>query len=267
MSLSRISKVFDRNTDTPVMSMFITAGYPDIESTPELILALEASGADIIELGMPFSDPLADGPTIQYSSEVSIANGTDLDTIFRMVKKVRETSEIPIVLMGYINPILHYGVEDFFKNAAEAGVDGFILPDVPIEESSFVEEYCQKYGMDLIYLVAPNTTDARMQLIDEKSKGFVYCVSITGVTGSRDGDTVVASVQRFIERVKANVRKNPVLVGFGIKSHDDAVRISAGLRGFVVGSALIEQIRKEYPSENWIETVKSFVRQIKSGRS
>ena len=266
MSVERISSVFTKDREDPVMALFITAGYPEPSVTPDLLLALEESGADIIELGMPFSDPLADGPTIQYSSEVAIEAGTDLDKIFGMVEEVRKSSQIPIVLMGYINPILHYGIDDFFKAASKSGVDGFILPDVPVEESTLIEEYCRKYEMALIYLVAPNTSDARMKLIDSKSQGFVYCVSVTGVTGARDGDQVATSVQRFIDRVKQNVVQNPVLVGFGIKSHEDAKRISAGLNGFVVGSALIDTIRKHYPNSDWLDQTKAFVRDIKFGK-
>lgn len=265
MQNSRISKVFSKKGNEKVMSLFITAGFPELDSTPELILELEKAGADIIELGMPFSDPLADGPTIQQSSEISIQNGTTLDHIFSQVTEVRQHSEIPIILMGYINPILHYGVEDFFKNASEAGVDGFILPDVPVEESTLVEEECRKHHMSLIYLVAPNTTDVRMKLIDEKSEGFVYCVSVTGVTGAREGDQVANSVASFIDRVKENITKNPVLVGFGIKSHDDAMIISRELDGFVVGSALINTINKNYPNSDWIQQTSQFVSRIKHG--
>lgn len=265
MSENRIKKVFDKKWNEPVMTLFVTAGYPDPSVTPDLVLALEESGADIIELGMPYSDPLADGPTIQYSSEVAIEAGTTLDLIFEMVQKIRKTSQIPIVLMGYINPILHYGIDEFFKNAAKSGVDGFILPDVPVEESALVDEFCSKYGMSLIYLVAPNTSDKRMQLIDEKSDGFVYCVSITGVTGAREGSQVADSVSGFIERVRKNVVRNPVLVGFGIKSHNDAQRVSQGVHGFVVGSALIDTIRKNYPNPGWIDQIRNFVKDIKYG--
>lgn len=245
--------------------MFITAGYPEPSVTTDLVLALEESGADIIELGMPFSDPLADGPTIQYSSEVAIREGTDLTVVLGKVREIRKVSQIPIVLMGYINPILHFGLDSFFQEAADAGVDGFILPDVPVEESTLVEEHCSQLGMALIYLVAPNTTDERMKRIDSQSQGFVYCVSVTGVTGVRDGNQVAASVDRFIDRVKKNVTRNPVLVGFGIKSHEDAMRISQGLNGFVVGSALIDVIRKNYPNSDWLDQVKTFVKAIKYG--
>lgn len=264
---SRLTTLFqNRTSDQKIMNLFLTAGFPDQESSAELILGLEKNGADIIELGMPFSDPLADGPTIQYSSNVAIENGTNLQTVFDIVKKVRESSEIPIVLMGYINPILRYGISAFFDDAAKAGVDGFILPDVPVEEADEVEQYCKKYGLDLIYLVAPNTTDERMKLIDEKSTGFIYCVSVTGVTGARDGGEVARSVEKFINRVNSNISKNPVLVGFGIKNHDNAVTISKKLDGFVVGSALINNIKENYPNNGWKEKLYSFVHELKFGK-
>jgi tryptophan synthase alpha chain len=265
MPTDRIKRVFEQKSDQKIMSLFITAGYPDLGCTPALIHELERSGADIIELGMPFSDPLADGSTIQKSSEVAIENGTDLDKIFDMVREVRKTSEIPIILMGYINPILHYGVDAFFEQAASSGVDGFILPDVPVEESGLVSEACNSRNMALIYLVAPNTTDARMKLIDSQSEGFVYCVSVTGVTGAREGSTVADSVDRFIDRVRTHVTRNPVLVGFGIKSHADAMKVSDKVDGFVVGSALINYISANYPNSDWVERTGEFVREIKTG--
>lgn len=250
-----------------IMSLFLTAGYPDMESTVDLILGFEKNGADLIELGMPFSDPLADGPTIQYSSNVAIKNGITMDRIFEMVSRVREISEIPIILMGYINPIMRYGITAFCERAASAGVDGLIIPDLPVEESSLLEKEARKKGLNLIYLVAPNTSDKRMQLIDSKSEGFVYCVSVTGVTGARDGEEVARSVQRFINRVNENVTRNPKLVGFGIKSHEDAQKIAEKLQGFIVGSALIEEVKTHYPREGWKNKVFAFVHRLKYGKN
>lgn len=248
-----------------VMNLFITAGYPSKEETVELILGYERSGADIIELGMPFSDPLADGPTIQHSSEVALAQGLMMDDIFDMVAEVRKHSEIPIVLMGYINPLIHYGPEAFFKKCAATGVDGLILPDVPVEESGFIKAYSTDYDIPLIYLVAPNSTDARMRLVDEQSGGFVYCVSVTGVTGARKGEEVSDSVQRFIARINANITRNPVLIGFGISSHHDAMKIAERADGFVVGSALINHIREHHTKPDWKEAHFEFVRRLKYG--
>ncbi len=264
--MNRIIEKFQKKApEEKLMSLFITAGYPDINSSVELILGFEKNGADIIELGMPFSDPLADGPTIQYSSDVAIENGINIDTIFDIVKETRKTSQIPIILMGYMNPVLHYGVAKFCKNARNAGVDGLILPDIPVDEGGIIEREAEANSLPIIYLVAPNTTDVRMKLADSKSEGFVYCVSVTGVTGARDGDEVSDSVTRFIDRVRQNVINNPVMVGFGIKSYEDAQRIASNADGFIVGSALIDSIRNSYPEKDWKDQVFSFVHSLKFG--
>ena len=247
------------------MSLFITAGYPDVTETVDLVLGFERNGADIIELGIPFSDPLADGPTIQYSSNIAISKGITIQGIFNMVVDIRKESEIPVVLMGYINPMLRFGLENFFTTAAKAGVDGLIVPDLPLDEGGMIEELARKNGIQLIYLIAPNTSDERMQLSDQKSAGFVYCVSVTGVTGAREGSEVQQSVDKFIQRSKANITKNPLMVGFGIKNFTDAQNISSEVEGFIVGSALIETIRNSYPSEHWKEVVFDFVHQLKFG--
>ncbi|PWN07649.1 tryptophan synthase subunit alpha [Rhodohalobacter mucosus] len=263
---SRIQNVFDNRTgEEKIMSLFITAGYPDLESTVDLILGFEKNGADLIELGMPFSDPLADGPTIQYASNVAIKNGITMKRIFDMVRAVRKESDIPIILMGYINPVIRFGVQDFCREAAEAGVDGLIIPDAPLEESSIISKEAKDNGLDIIYLVAPNSTDERMKRVDAQSSGFVYCVSVTGVTGARSGEEVAKSVEKFIERVKENVKINPKLVGFGIKSHDDAKMIARETDGFIVGSALIDAIRKDYPDQEWMANVFAFVKELKYG--
>jgi tryptophan synthase alpha chain len=263
---NRIQDFFEnRQSDQKVMSLFITAGYPDIESSVELILGFEENGADIIEIGMPFSDPLADGPTIQYSSNVAISNGITTDKIFDIVKSVREKSEIPLILMGYINPVLRYGISSFCKDAADAGVDGLIIPDVTLEESEIIRDEADHNNLSLIYLVAPNTSDKRMKQIDQASNGFVYCVSVTGVTGARDGDEIARSVERFINRVNRNVTRNPKLIGFGIRTHQDAVRISEKSDGFIVGSALIDTIRTHYPETHWKEKAFQFVKNLKFG--
>ncbi len=265
---TRIQSLFEnKSDDDKIMSLFISAGYPELESTVDLILGFEENGAELIELGMPFSDPLADGPTIQYASNTAISNGITMSKIFEMVREVRKSSEIPLILMGYINPILKYGVDRFCKEAEESGVDGLIIPDAPVEESSIISKKAEEHNLNLIYLVAPNSSDERMRVVDEHSNGFVYCVSVTGVTGAREGDEVAKSVERFIDRVKTNVTKNPKLVGFGIKSYEDAKIISKEVDGFIVGSALIDTIKQEYPNEGWKENVFSFVRKLKYGKA
>lgn len=263
--MNRITKKFEEKGSEKLMSLFLTAGFPDLESTVDLVLGFEKNGADVIELGIPFSDPLADGPTIQYSSDIAISNGISVDKILEMVAEIRKHSEIPIILMGYMNPVLRYGVKAFCEKASTVGVDGLILPDIPVEESGLIEEYAEQNNLPIIYLVAPNTTDERMKLADRKSDGFVYCVSVTGVTGARDGGEVSKSVASFIERVKTNVTMNPVMVGFGIKSYEDAQSITSNADGFIVGSALIDVIRKSYPENNWKTDTFSFVHSLKFG--
>lgn len=262
----RIRFVFEsKKRDEKIMSLFITAGYPDLDSTVELVLEFEKNGADIVELGMPFSDPLADGPTIQYASNIAIANGITISKILNMVAEIRKESEMPIVLMGYINPILRYGIDKFCEDASKNGVDGLIIPDAPIEESAKLANSAANNNLDLIFLVAPNSSDERMRLIDKQSRGFVYCVSVTGVTGARDGEEISNSVDKFIDRVTHNVTLNPKLVGFGIKNHRDAMSISEKVDGFIVGSALIDTIRKNYPTNGWKQKTFSFVKELKFG--
>lgn len=247
------------------MNLFITAGFPTIEDSADILIGMHENGADMIELGMPFSDPLADGPTIQRSSNKAIENGTSISTIFEIVRTVRKKSEVPIILMGYVNPVIQYGVSEFCEQAAAAGVDGLIIPDLILEEVALIEEDAKKHGLHIIHLVAPNSSDERMRLVDQRSDGFVYCVSVTGVTGARSAEEVQNSVGRFIDRVNQNVTKNPKLIGFGIKSHEDAVKVTEKSDGFIVGSALIDLIENHYPQEDWKKHLYQFVYKLKHG--
>jgi len=259
----RIKRVFDQHADRKVMSLFLTAGYTTPDTTVDMVLTCIRAGADIIELGMPFSDPLADGPTIQRSSNRAIEQGISLPKVFSMVEQIRAQTETPIILMGYMNTLLHYGVERFCDHAAQAGVDGLILPDVPVEEHDWIAAHTQKTGLCAIHLVAPNTSEERMRWIDAHTQGFVYCVSVTGVTGSRDGTQLQASVDQFIDRVVHTITKNPVLIGFGIRNKEDALRVSAKVDGFIVGSALIEHIEQHYPHPEWLEELSHFVQNLR----
>jgi tryptophan synthase alpha chain len=222
------------------LACFLTAGFPTIDATIPFVSEIENSGADIIELGMPFSDPLAEGPVIQHSSQVALKQGITLDKVLSCVKTIRQSSEIPLVLMGYLNPILAYGAERFFKAAASAGVDGVILPELPFEESGRYKSVFESSGLANIILVTPTTPLRRIAQIDRASEGFLYCVSTTGVTGS----TVHANNSMYISNVKKSARKNPVLVGFGIKTPADARRIAQYADGVIVGSALVQRIAR-----------------------
>jgi tryptophan synthase alpha chain len=219
---------------------FLTAGFPTIGATIPLVLGIEKGGADIIELGMPFSDPLAEGPIIQRSSQVALNHGMTLDKILSYVKTIRQSSDIPLVLMGYLNPILAYGAEKFFTAAAGAGVDGVILPELPFEESKRYKSNFENSGLANIILVTPTTPPNRIAMIDRASEGFLYCVSTTGVTGSDVRSTSIS----YINNVKKSAKKNPVLVGFGIKTPEDASRIAQYADGVIVGSALVQRIAR-----------------------
>jgi len=235
------------------LALFLTAGFPAAESTPALATALASAGADIIELGMPFSDPLADGPVIQESSARSLANGTTVRTVLRDVRRIRSSSDVPLVLMGYVNPILSYGPGKFFAECAACGVDGVILPEITLEERDRFSAAIEAGGLCNILLVAPTTPAERVRAIDEASRGFLYCVSTTGVTGEggrrAPGD--------FIPRVKAAAARNPVLVGFGISTPEDALRASAASDGVIIGSALLKRILGGDGEESLGEWVRS----------
>lgn len=239
------------------LACFLTAGYPTLDALLPLVGAVEKGGADIIELGMPFSDPLADGPVIQHSSHIALQQGVTLDWILSQVRLIRRSSDIPLVLMGYLNPILAYGEAKFFAAAARAGVDGIILPELPLEESDRYADLFKANNLANILLVTPTTLPVRIALIDKQSSGFLYCVSTTGVTGSTKNKIDIS----YIKAVKSSAKKNPVLVGFGIRSVEDARRAVRTADGVIVGSALIELIRKGKS----LTAVESFVRGIKTG--
>lgn len=256
----RLERVFSENPGRKIVSLFITAGFPHPAETVNLVCGMADAGADIIELGIPFSDPLADGPTIQFSSDVAIKYGTDLDKMFEMMVEIRHRSDVPVIFMGYSNPVFHYGLEKFMKRCLETGVDGLIIPDLPPEETPHALRHL---SVPMIYLVAPNTTDDRMRFIDDRSHPFVYCVSITGVTGARSSKEVADSVAGFRDRVKANVVKNRAMVGFGIRNGEDAKVISNGFDGFIVGSALIDFIRQEMVHPNWHHKFYHWVKELR----
>ncbi len=258
-----VARIVDKLADIKAeggkaLTLFLTAGFPELHSTPELVLELERAGADIIELGMPFSDPLADGPIIQQSSAIALKNGATLDTILSDVKKIRASSNIPIVLMGYVNPILKHGAERFFNSAREAGVDGVILPEVPKEEAERFSHVIEGNQLANILLVAPTTSDERVEEIDKASSGFLYCVSTTGVTGA-GGQTPALD---YIRRVKHHAKKNPVLVGFGISSSKEARRYAKEADGVIVGSALIKRIMRGRDNRfaDWVAEFKNVMR-------
>jgi len=237
--MSRIALKFDSlaQQGKKALITFITAGDPDLAATEELIPALERAGADIIELGVPFSDPMADGPTIQLSSERALAAGTTLAKILAMVKSVRRHTQVPLLLMGYYNPIFCYGPERFLADAAEAGVDGVLLVDLPPEEAGDFKSLADRHGVDVIFLLTPTSDKARIDKVARLGSGFIYYVSVTGVTGARQ--SVDSSVFDAVAGIKSQVRL-PLAVGFGISTPDQAARVAGVADGVVVGSAIVK---------------------------
>lgn len=238
-----------------VLSVFLTSGFPCKENFPELALKILEAGADMLEIGFPFSDPLADGPIIQSSSYKALQDGVNLAATLNYVKQIRKSTDKPIILMGYANPVLSFGVSRFAEQAQVSGVNGVIIPDVPIEEfDSFFGNYFNE--LDVILLITPTTSDERIKLIDEKSKGFIYCVSVSGTTGLHHQDKS-AGIE-FVKRAHNTVIKNKILVGFGISSGDDAKAFTPYCNGVIVGSAVIKSLSNDDESySNTIQMVKN----------
>lgn len=236
--MSRIKEIFGKSKK--LLNVYCTAGYPQLDSTLEVIKALQENGADIIELGMPYSDPLADGPVIQLSSSIALANGMTITKLFEQLKDLRKEVSVPVILMGYMNPVLQYGFEKFCADAAAAGIDGLILPDLP--EYEFETEYgsiIKEHKLDFIFLVTPETSDERMQKLDSLSTGFLYAVSSSSTTGS---DKKGADTEGYLQKLKNLKLGNQVLVGFGIKdkaSFDAVCQLSDGA---IIGSAYIKAL-------------------------
>lgn len=259
--MNRIDERFAsiRETGHKALITFITAGDPDINSTYDLVLAMEKAGADVIELGIPYSDPLADGPTIQASSARALMNGIKIPHIMNIVKKIREKSSIPLVYLVYYNSIFKYGIEKFIAEASNAGIDGLIIPDLPIEERKDIIEEADKYGVYLIPLVAP-TSKERIKLITQNGKGFVYCVSTTGVTGVRhDIETDINEYMKIVSQYT----NMPKALGFGISGPDMAKRFKQYCEGIIVGSAIIERIAEAHNKTEMLSEVEKFVSSLK----
>lgn len=240
---------------------FITAGDPDLTTSEQIVHALVESGVDLIELGFPFSDPMADGPTIQFASERALESGTTLRGVLDMVARVREHSNVPVVLMGYYNPVFNYGPEQFAKDASAVGVDGLLLVDLPPEEATELHPFLKDAGIDLITLLAPTTGDERTGMLAADGEGFLYYVSMTGVTGSQkvDAGAIAESVNELKKRSSV-----PVAVGFGVSTPEDAKAVAKNADAVVVGSALVKLIAEFSGSSRLLDEVRSFVRQLKA---
>ena len=252
--MSRINKKLQENKK--LLSIYFTAGYPKINDTTTIIETLEKSGVDMIEIGLPFSDPLADGPTIQASSTQALKNGMTTKLLFSQLKNIRESVNIPLIIMGYFNPIFQYGVEEFCKKCKEIGIDGLIIPDLPVDE--YHEKYqaiFEKYNLANVFLITPQTSEKRIRFIDSISKGFIYMVSSASTTGAQN--SFGESQEKYFKKIKAMDLKTPQIVGFGISNavtFEQATRLS---NGAIIGSAFVNFIKT-----NPIKNIPIFIESI-----
>ncbi|MDQ3855135.1 MAG: tryptophan synthase subunit alpha [Chloroflexota bacterium] len=239
---------------------YLMVGFPEPGAEPALAATLEAAGADILELGLPFSDPLADGPTVQRAANRSLAAGTTMSACILSAARIRERTALPLVMMGYLNPLLAYGIERFCADAAAAGVDGLIVPDLPPEEAEGVRAATRAHAVDLIYLLAPTSTDERIQQVAGAASGFIYCVSLTGVTGARS--ELSAGLEPFLQRVRRHTDV-PLAVGFGISKPEHVAQVSRLADGVVVASALLDLLDR-LPSGDVSATVNTYVASLRA---
>ena len=242
--------------DKKILSIYFTAGYPNLNDTINIIQNLEKSGVDLIEIGLPFSDPLADGPTIQASSTQALKNGMTTAALFDQLKDIRNSVKIPLIIMGYFNPILQYGVEDFCKKCQEIGIDGLIIPDLPVDVyNDNYKAIFETYGLINIFLITPQTSVERIRFIDSISKGFIYMVSSTSVTGSQSG--FGDEQTQYFKRIANMNLKNPQIVGFGIHNNETFLQASTFAKGAIIGSAFIKQL-----TNNGVTAIDDFIKKI-----
>ncbi len=263
--MSRIKNTFNRlkKKNETALIPYIMAGDPDLGTTRALIFEMEKAGCDIIELGAPFSDPLADGPTIQKAAIRSLRNNTRIADVLGLVAEVRKESKIPLILMTYYNLIFKYGEERFVGDAVAAGLDGLILPDLPPEEAATLMAAAKKEGLDTIFLLAPTSTEERIKLVSRVSQGFIYYVSLTGVTGAKL--SAQHAIRDAVDRIKA-VSDKPVAVGFGISSPGQAAEVAhGGADGVIVGSALVKIIEENIGRPELVPHAAAFVKALKQG--
>jgi tryptophan synthase alpha chain len=235
--MNRIEKMFE-NKKQNILSVYFTAGFPSLNDTVSIMKSLQDAGADMIELGMPYSDPLADGPVIQASSTIALANGMTIRRLFDQIKNFRNEIKLPVLLMGYMNPILQYGFENFCREAENAGVDGLILPDLPLYE--FEKEFgsiIKKYNLDFVFLVTPETEESRVRKLDQNSNGFLYAVSSSSTTGK---NVALDEQEKYFRKLSSMKLKNPVLIGFGIRDKSGFTKACSYANGAIVGTAFIK---------------------------
>lgn len=252
--MRRIQQVFSQNKK--ILSIYFTAGFPKLNDTKNLIENLAKKNVDIIEIGLPFSDPLADGPVIQASSTQALENGMTSELLFEQLKDIRKTVTIPIIIMGYFNPMLQFGIDSFLKKCQETGIDGLIIPDLPLE--FYLSEYKERFehfGIAMIFLITPQTSEERIRLIDENSNSFIYMVSTASVTGSRE--RFDENQMNYFERISKMNLKNPQIVGFGISNKTTFEQATRHQKGAIIGSSFIQ-----FVSKNGTDTIDNFIETI-----
>ena len=255
--MNRINQLFKEKKGN-VLSIYFTAGYPNLNSTLDIAEALEKAGADFLEIGVPYSDPLADGPVIQNSSQKAIENGMTVKLLFEQLKDLRKRVSIPILLMGYVNPVLQYGVENFCAKCAEVGVDGLIVPDLPMYEYEELYKDCfEQNNLSNIFLITPTTSDARIQKIDGLSNGFIYLLSTSSTTGKNLA--VNNEIESYFARIKGMNLANPTMIGFGISDNKSFSKASEYANGAIVGSAFVKLLGED----NYLEKIPEFISTLK----
>ena len=255
---NRIEQLFEEKKER-ILSVYFSAGFPRLNDTSEIMKYLDESGADIIEVGIPFSDPVADGPTIQESNKVALDNGISLKLIFEQLADIRKEVNIPIILMGYINPVLQFGIEAFCEKCAEVGVDGMILPDLPMQE--YLDNYkftFEKYGLHNVFLITPQTSESRVREIDDNSKGFIYMVSSASTTGAKMD--ISKEQVNYFQRIKEMNLNNPTLIGFGISNKETFDQACTYASGAIIGSAFINVLKN---ASNLQEDISEFIKSVK----
>lgn len=259
--MKRIQELFS-SKKREILSIYFTAGFPERDNTMSVLAALQKNGVDMVELGMPFSDPLADGPVIQHSSEVALKNGMNMDLLFEQTRDMRKTISMPVVLMGYLNPLLQYGVEKFLKRAAENGFDALIIPDLPIREYELqYKKLFEKYRLQNVFLITPQASEARVKRIDDISDAFIYLVSSASTTGAKDKFS--EDQEAYFKRIASYKLKNALLAGFGISNRQTFEQVCAYANGAIIGSAFIKALQ----SGPLKEVIEKFMKTIKANEN
>ena len=257
--MNRLNELFATNKG-PLLSIYFTAGYPSLNSTVDISEALEKAGADFLEIGFPYSDPVADGPVIQHSSQKALENGMTIPVLFEQLKELRKRVSIPVLLMGYVNPVLQYGVENFCSSCAKAGVDGVIVPDLPMYEYEELYRGCfEQHNISNVFLVTPQTSEDRIRKIDDLTNAFIYLLSSSSTTGKNLA--VSDDVETYFSRIHDMQLKNPAMIGFGISDKASFDKAAMYTRGAIVGSAFVRLLDQE----NGLDKIPAFIKSIKGG--